>query len=744
MRHLFIACSLAAVLAAFPSPLAAAERLPFEYLMADASGRRPSLFEWTPDGQRLTYLWDEKGDGKDAALWTLDPAAGKPEVLTRLADLKDEGKEIAPGGFSWSPAGDSLLLPAGDDLYLYSPAKRSLRRLTRTDGEEEDARFSPDGRRIAFVRDSDLYVLDVATGKETRLTSDGKEGTTLNGVTSWVYWEEIWDRNPEAWWWSPDGSRIAFYQFDERPVGVYPLVDDNPVFPEVDWQKYPKAGTTNPKVRIGVVELATGRTTWMTTGDAESYLARVAWTPKGDALAIQRLNRDQNKLDLLRCRAADGACSPLLTESWPTWINLGRDFRFLPDGRFLWGSDRSGWRRLYLYSAEGALLRPVTPEGWSITALQTVAGDGSWALVSGFQTADLLDPVHRKVARVRLDGDGWEVLTPEPGTHIVLAVSDRTGAWAHGLTTADLPPLYAVRPAAGGRTIPLPSAPAKFDPASLPAWEYLTIPGPEGSRLPARLLKPAGFDPSRRYPVIMFHYGGPGSQMVDSAWGPRSLWHKMMAQRGFAVLTVDNLSSAFFGKAGEDRDHRHFGPVNLAAQLAGVDYLKTLSWVDASRLGLWGWSGGGTNTLYCVLNKPGVWRAAVSGAPVTDWKLYDSIWTERYLGQPQDNPDGYRDSSPVTFAGNLKDRLLIVHGLADDNVHPQNSIVMSNAFIQAGLPFEQAVYPGQPHGFRGPSMRHFYARMAEFFQRELQAVEVEDVEVRTGARPAAPPFKETD
>jgi dipeptidyl-peptidase 4 len=743
MRHLSIALSLAAALAASAPTPAAADRLPFEYLTGDAGGRRPSQYAWTPDGRRLTYLWDEKGDDKDTALWTLDPATGKAEVLVRLADLKEDGKEIAPSGYEWSPQGDALLLTAEGDLYLYSTGQRSLRRLTRTEGEEEDARFSPDGSRIAFVRDFDLYILDARTGKETRLTSDGKKGVTLNGVTSWVYWEEIWDRGPEAWWWSPDSSRIAFYRFDERQVGVYPIVDENPVFPEVKPQKYPKAGSANPAVRIGVVEVANGRTTWMTTGDPESYLARVAWTPKGDAVAIQRLNREQNQLDLLRCRAADGACSPLLRESWPTWINLGRDFHFLPDGRFLWGSERSGWRRLYLYSAEGSLVRPVTPEGWAITSLDAVAGDGSWAVVTGFQTADLLDPIHRKVARVQLDGQGWEVLTSEPGAHSAAAVSDKTGAWVHSWSTADTLPRSEAR-TADGRPIPLPSAPAKFDPATLSKWEYLTIPGPGGSRLPARLLKPEGFDPSRRYPVIVFHYGGPGSQMVDNAWGARGLWHKMMAQRGFAVFTVDNQSSLFFGKAGEDRDHRRFGPVHLAAQLAGVDYLKTLPWVDASRLGLWGWSGGGTNTLYCVLNKPGVWRAAVSGAPVTDWRLYDTIWTERYLDHPKDNPEGYRDSSPVTYAANLKDRLLIVHGLADDNVHPQNTVVMSDALIQAGRQFEQAFYPGQTHGLRGTYSRHFYEKMAEFFERELQGVEVEDVEVRTGARQAAPPVEETD
>jgi dipeptidyl-peptidase-4 len=320
------------------------------------------------------------------------------------------------------------------------------------------------------------------------------------------------------------------------------------------------------------------------------------------------------------------------------------------------------------------------------------------------------------------------VLTAEPGTHAAI-VSERTGSWVHGWSDGDSAPMAEVRKA-DRKTVPLPSAAPTLDLASLPKWEYLTIPGPDGSRLPARLLKPEGFDPSRRYPVIVYHYGGPGSQVVVNAWNPRGLWQKRMAQRGFVSFSVDNQSSLFFGKKGEDRDHRRFGEVNLAGQLAGVDYLKTLPWVDSSRIGLWGWSGGGSNTLYCLLNRPGVWKAGVAGAPVTDWKLYDTIWTERYLDDPKDNAEGYRLSSPVTHAANLKDRLLIVHGLADDNVHPQNTVVMSDALIEARVPFEQAFYPGQTHGIRGAAARHFYGKMADFFERELQAVEVTDVEVR--------------
>jgi len=729
MRHPFLACCLAAAVALAPRP-AIAETPPQKTaplsletaLAPDAYGRRPLQQAWSPDGRRMVYLWDENG-GK--ALWSLDPATGRSEVLVRLADLGEGDKAFELGAYAWSPKGDSLLLVSKGDLYLLplnSPLnRRNLRRLTRTDAEEEDPRFSPDGRHIAFERSLDLYALDVATGKETRLTSDGRQNVTLNGVNDWVYGEEIWNRLPESFWWSPDGSHLAYYRFDERSVGMYPLLDDAPLYPEVFLQKYPKAGTTNPKVKIGVADLATGKTTWMNTGRSDAYLARLEWTPRGDAVAIERLSRDQKRLDLLRCGAADGACSTLLTENWRTWINLGRDFRFLPDGRFLWGSERSGWRRLYLYGADGRLIRPATPEDWEITSLDGVADDGTWAIVTGFPTAGL-GPIDRKVARVRLDAPdarNWEVLTPEPGWHQAL-VSPRTGSWVHGWSDANTPPRAEVRTAAGA-AVPLPMGPPKLDAAALPRWEFVTLPGPDGSRLPARLLKPAGFDPSRRYPVVIYHYGGPGSQVVDNNWSSRGLWHKLLAARGIAVFSVDNQSSTFFGKAGEDRDYRRFGTVNLAGQLAGVDYLKSLPWVDASRLGLWGWSGGGANTLYCILNRPGVWRAAIAGAPVTDWKLYDTIWTERYLDRPQDNAQGYHDSAPLTYAANLKDHLLIVHGLADDNVHPQNTIQMSDAFIKAGLPFEQAIYPGQKHGFRPPEMRHFYERATEFFVRELGA-----------------------
>jgi dipeptidyl-peptidase-4 len=697
----------------------------------NASGTRPTQVAWSPEkpgGVRLTFFWDEEGE----ALWSLDPATGKREALFRTAELgRSQPAEAAArddAGFQvedylWSPRGDSLLLTVDGDLYLYTLGNRSLRQLTRTPAPEEDPKFSPDGSRLAFVRDYDLVLLDLASGKERALTTDGQKDVFLNGTTDWVYWEEIWERDATGFWWSPDGKRIAYYRFDERAVETYPIANLAILNPTVADQKYPRPGEPNPEVRVGVLDLESGQTTWMATGEEDSYLARVGWSPSGD-VAIQKLSRDQRKLDLLRCAAVDGRCSTLLSDSWPTWVNLGPGFEYLPDGRFLWGSEESNWRRLYLYDKDGRRLRAVTPEGWSVTALNSVTPDG-WVVFTAFSTKEL-GAAERHVLRARLDADRFEELTPEPGTHSALVAPDGK-SWVHTWSTAETVPRLEVRRALApvASAVPLPfQAPPGYDPATLPKWELLTIPGPDGVRLPARILKPAGFDPSRRYPVIVYQYGGPGSQVVNNSWDlrGRDLWHKRMAQKGFVVANVDNQASIFFGKSGEDRDHRRFGEGNLAAQMALIDYLKKQGWADMKRIGIWGWSGGGIHTLYCILHQPDVWKAAMAGAPVTDWRLYDSVWTERYLETPQTNPDGFRSSSPVFVAENLKTQLLLVHGLADDNVHPQQTVMLIDRLVKAGLPFELAFYPGQKHGFQGDSQGHFYARLAEFFERTLMAV----------------------
>jgi dipeptidyl-peptidase-4 len=688
---------------------------------ANRPGEWPKQIAWSPDGTRLGYLLPGEEGGQ--ALWELAVPSGEARLLLTSKDLPATGgEEVGIDRYHFSPTGGAVLVAAGGELFLAPGPGASPRRLTETPEQEDGESFSPDGSRVAFTRGPDLYVLDLDRGKERPLTRDGKANLVLNGQTDWVYGEEIWDREPEGYWWSPDGERIAFYRFDEAGVESYPLVDFLPTYPRVTWQRYPKAGSANPRVSIGIVEVAKGRTVWLDTGGApDDYLARVHWHPSGRELAVERLNRDQTRLEVLLCDAVRGRSSPLLIEEHPTWVNLSRDFRFLADGRFLWTSERTGFRHIYLYTPDGKLIQPLTQGPWSVTSIDGVDDREGWVIFSAHSAAGS-GAAHRRVMRVALAGGDPLPLSPEPGWNQAL-VAPRGGHWLYSEADADHPPRrFVVRPD-GSRVKELPAGPAgAFDPGDLPRWESLAIWGLDGRKLPARILKPPGFDPAKRHPALMYHYGGPGSQVIVQRWDGRTrdLWHRMMAQRGYFVLSVDNVTTAFFGKEGEDKVHRDFGRFNLDAQLAGVEYLKTLPFIDPARIGLWGWSGGGSNTLTAMLSAPGVWRAAVAGAPVTDWKLYDSIWTERYLDTPQANPQGYAASSPITLAAKLRDPLLLIHGLADDNVHPQNSLAMARAFTAAGVPFEEAYYHGQTHAMKGQPERHMYERMTAFFDRHLK------------------------
>lgn len=743
-RHLapFVLAVLALVssLLVAPLPAAAQDRLTFDDLFEeDRGGRRADVLGWVGDGSRLAYRWElGPGDERDGLFLVSFEDAGNQDVVPweRLTEGDPEASSL-----HWLPDGSGAVVEAEGDLHLWT-WEDGARRLTETDADEEDPKVSPDGSHVAFVRDADLYAVSLTSdagetlGAERRLTTGGVPGEILHGTTDWVYWEEIYGRAGTGFWWSPDSTRIAYYEFDDREVGEYPLVADAIPYPTSEPQRYPKAGTTNPTVRLGVLHLDTGSTTWLATGDGNDgdhpYLARVDWLPDSSAVAVQRLDREQDALDLLYCQptapaasnGGKGACHVVIEERWPTWINLGDDHRFLDDGRILWASERSGWRHLYLYSADGELIRPVTSgAGWFVSSVDHV-GDGR--VVFTHSGTGPLGAARRMVSSVSLGGgeptresreDGWHGANVSPdGRHWVHTWSDADDpGWQRVEDLADTPDETTF--------MPLPEDKPAFEPSELPQWRFFQIEGPEGP-LPAAMLEPVrgqATDGAGPAPAIMYHYGGPGSQVVRDAWGSRgrSLWHKMMAQRGFAVLTVDNRASTFFGKRGEDRVHRRFGEVNLEAQSAGAAYLSGLDSVDGERIGLWGWSGGGTHTLYCLSNSPGTWAAGVAGAPVTDWRLYDTIWTERYLDHPRDNAAGYQASSPVTYGEKLEDPLLLIHGLADDNVHPHNTTALTAALVEAGIPFEMAVYPGQKHGFQGASARHFYDKMTEFFDRHL-------------------------
>lgn len=679
----------------------------------------PERLRWTESGDTLGFLHRDD-DGR--SFWVLGPGDSEPKRLLRAGELHEKDKKISLAKYQWSPDGTSLLLLSDGDLFLYRIANAALERLTDSADADENPKFSPDGRMVSFVRKSNLWLLDLESLQEKQLTQDGKDDQLLFGKTDWVYWEEIWGRSSAGTWWSPDSRRIALYRFDETGVGRFPLLDSIELDPKVTRQPYPRAGEKNPTVNVGILDLdqqESMQATWMKTDLSEdSYLCRVNWSPDGSRLLIHRLNRAQTRLDLLSC-SHSGKCRVLIRERSESWIDLEDDFRFLEDGRIIWGSDRDGWRRLYLYSGDGELQRPLTPEGLSVTGLFGLSEDQS-AIFYGAFRIEPLGAKDRQIYKLDIESGTNDTLSDTVGWHSALISSN--GARVHTSSTANSGRRVVVHTSTGS-TVEIEVDSGSFDRSALPQWQFLSIDGPNGSRLPARMLTPARIESGHQVPAIMYHYGGPASQVVvnnTSSRPTRDLWHQRMAQRGYVVLQVDNEASRFFGKEGAQRLHLRFGEIELQAQLAGVEFLQSLDYVDGERIGLWGWSGGGSNTLYSILKSPNTWRAAVAGAPVTDWRLYDSIWTERYLGRPGENEVGFRESSAVTWATQLKDPLLLVHGTADDNVHPNNTLVLSQKLIEAGIPFEQALYPGQKHAFDKTHSRHFYERMEEFFDRHLR------------------------
>jgi dipeptidyl-peptidase-4 len=733
------AAALAVAVLGAGAPAPAPAEVPLAALFDPGLQPRLSAPAWSPAGGALAGPWRE---GERKGLKVFDAATGG-ELWTVFADeLAEAGSAAgAPIGsalatsaapppplpsvdaFSFRPASSDLLLTAGGDLFLWTPGTPTARRLTRSEAKEEGAEFSPDGRRIAFSRAADLWLLELASGRETRLTDDGREDEILNGKTDWVYWEEIWSRRFAGIWWAPDSRSLAYYRFDLRQVPAHPLLEERDATASVRWQKYPRPGEANAAVSVRVVDLADPRPRTLATGaDPETYLARVAWRPDGGAIAVQRLNRDQTRLDLLLCDPATTICAEVAAQSAATWVNLTDDFRFLPDGGFVWSDESSGWRDLARYDRGGRARADLLPEPWVLDSVDGLLGGAREVVATVWRRDRPLGACGRQVLALPLDGGTARVLAEGPGWNSarVAPAGDR---WLHEWSDAAHPTVRTLRDG-GAPAAALPGGvelPAEL--AALPSWSFLELAGPEGVTLPARWIPPAGATSGSRHPVITYHYGGPGSQVVVDRWeGGRGLWHRWMAARGYGVFMIDNEASLAFGKRGEDRIHRRMGELELAGQLAGVAALGSQSWADVGRLGLWGWSGGGFNTLYSILNQPGVWTAAVAGAPVTDWRAYDSVWTERYLDTPESNPDGYRDSSPVSVASALADALLVVHGTADDNVHPGNSTALVELLVKAGKRFDSAFYPGQKHGFEPDANRHFYERMTEFFDRHLRPV----------------------
>jgi dipeptidyl-peptidase-4 len=724
---------VAAIAALAASARAEKKKLSIEDLTAEppVAGRAATGLTWLPDGKSFSYVI-RKGEGTEAAgeLWLENAATGQKRLVLSSSGGSgtDSPEPAAAAGKetplprrlsfdrgSWSPDGQTLLVPAEGDLWLYRLSSRELERLTSAAGDEEHPSFSPDGKHVAFVRANDLYVIDVARRAEKRLTRDGSE-TVFNGKLDWVYEEELAGRDGRAYHWSPDGTRIAYLRLDDANVGKYPISDFLRVPAAVEWQLYPKAGTPNPVPSLQVVSVDGAPLAAQAISGDGYIVPGFSWTTDSRSVAYRTLNRDQNRQELRLCTPGEAASRVLLTEDDPYWINALDPPRFLADGRFLWKSERTGFAHLYVGTVAGGPLRAITSGEWMVDRVIGVAPRSGTV----YFTASQEDVRRRPIYRAGLDGRGFTKLTAERGTYTAELSPDGRHLLATRSSVAE-PPTVSLRDA-DGRPVRVVSQPQnRLGEFELATTEEVELPADDGMRLEGRLVKPADFDPSRKYPVIVYVYGGPHSQVVRDSWGATSLFDHYLASRGFLVWSVDNRGSWGRGHAWEAAIFRSTGKRELADQLAGVRYLKSLPYVDPERIGIWGWSYGGYMTLFALTNAPEVWKCGVAGAPVTHWKFYDTIYTERYMRTPQENPEGYEESAPLSRAKELRAPLLLLHGTNDDNVHMQNTVAFIDPLIKAGKRYELQLLPRQKHGIRGAAATNFRnATIARFLEENLE------------------------
>jgi len=702
----------------------------------------------SPDGERVTYLQGRPEDKDRLDLWAYDIREHRAQILVdskvlapaaeQLSDeergRRERQRTAALSGileYSFAPSGRALLFPLDGRLYYYDLAKHAgeaLRQITHSEGFATDATISPRGRYVAYVRDQNLYAYELAGGTEKALTGDGG-GPIKNGMAEFVAQEEM-DRST-GYWWAPDDRHVAFARVDESPVKIvqrFEIAADNV---STFAQRYPAAGGANVLIRIGVADVSTGAITWIDLGpEKDIYLARVNWLPDGKSIAIQRQSRDQRRLDLIFANIATGESRVVLTETSRTWIELNDELTFLgKSAEFVWESARDGFQHLYLYGYDGHLKRQLTAGPWNVDDFRARAIKGideKRRLI--YFTATEKSPVERQLYRTSLDTQDPRAVSRvsrEDGVHAVTMSRD-TRVYVDNFTSSTQPPQVSLR-AADGQLIAYlsenrldqqhPDAPYLAENA-IP--EFGSLAAADGQALQYRLFKPAHFDSAKRYPAIVEVYGGPSVQRVLDNWTGNS-FTQILTRAGYLVFQLDNRGSGFRGTAFQAPIHGRLGDIEVADQVLGARWLGSQPYVDPKRIGVWGWSYGGYMTLMLMFKAPEVFRAGVSGAPVTDWTLYDTHYTERYLGRPSDNAAGYEASSVLPYAKDLRGKLLIIHGMADDNVLFLNSTKLYRKLQDLGLPFDVMVYPGAKHGLiRQHDGRHAYAMILRFFNENLR------------------------
>lgn len=724
MRKLLLLAGIFISLSFFAQKAITVEDIWSNYVFYPSSA---SGFNAMKDGQHYT---DIEQDSVSQSIVKYDLRNGKKmEVLVKGSNVKVDGKIIPLDHYAFSPDETKLLLgtetqpiyrrSAKTSNYVYDLKTGKAVELSKN-GKQMFPVFSPVGNKVAFVRDNNLFIKNLDTDQEIQVTTDGANNKIKNGWADWVYEEEF--SKADMFTWNADGTKLAYMRFDESKVKEYSFdTYNNNLYPDKVTLKYPKAGEDNSIVSVHVFDLGSAKTVTCNIGtETDIYIPRIQWTTDRNTLSIQRMNRLQNKLELLFANASDGSSKTILTEEAKTYIDITDDLTFLPNGKgFIWSSEQDNFNHLYHYDINGRLVHQVTKGNWDVIAFKGF-DDKTNTL---FYTSTERGAINRDIYSVKLDGSDKKRLSAADGT----SDADFSTGYKYYVSTysnANTPPVYELHSADGKLVKVLESnadLKAKMKDYQLSAKEFFTFKTSEGVELNGWMMKPRNFDQSKKYPVYMFAYNGPGSNECNNAWETFDYWwHQLLCQEGYMVVCVDGRGTLGRGREFKHSTYLQLGKLETMDQIETAKYIGGLSYVDKTRIGFQGWSFGGYMAGLLISKGADYFKMAISVAPVTNWKFYDNIYTERFLRKPQDNKGGYEDNSPVNFTKKIKGKFLLVHGSGDDNVHYQNSMELANALIKNDIPFDFMTYPNKNHGiYGGPTRHHLYTKMLKFVKENL-------------------------
>lgn len=712
------------------------QKITVEWIYSDEGQSITQLpnYYWLTNGKAIEY--DSRVAKENRVLNIFDPESltRKPvvDLKTAITNLKDatgdKSYEYLPVPSSISKLGDKAVFVLNGDIYILTFAAADFERVTNTSEVEKNVNFSPDGNLLAYVRNNNLFCYDIRSKKETALTADGSENI-LNGTLSWVYWEEVFGRNDIAYWWSNDSKSIAYLQTDESNVSTIYYSDIKPWVPRVIKQKYPKIGDPNPIVKVGVIDVVNPKTTWIDLSkNPYEYIIRVNWLPNSKELAIQTMNRYQDELNILIANAGDGEAKQILKEKDPGWVNIHDDLYFLKEGReFIWMSERTGFAHLYRYSIDGNLINQITKGEWAVASS---SGSAYWVhrSVSAvdeknglvYFTAQEKDHKEKHLYSVKFDGSDFRRITNLDGTHKIYFSPD-TKYFFDTYSNIKNPPVLNLHKCSGEliKTI-AESNKDLFAKINLERPTQFTVNARDGFPLPVEIVKPANFDANKKYPLIIYLYGGPSAPQVLNNWRNSIYFDNVLIENGFLTAIVDPRSACAISKKLENLLTKNLsGNVELNDLVDAVRWFKNQNYIDSSRIGVWGWSGGGSFTLNAMTNSK-EFKAGIAVAAVSDQRFYDTKFGESSMKTEKENKDGFERNSFLGTAKNLHGRLMIVHGTYDDNVHIQNAWAFIDELIKNNIMFDLMVYPMRMHGIADRSARiHLYNTMLEFWKKNL-------------------------